>query len=74
MKTEKEETITTQLTAKRLKAHVFLAHLVIMMGAGLIFGGAAAIDPAISASGWWAMLGGFLWLFATRIRIWWNHE
>lgn len=68
------EVQTVELTAKRLKAQQVLSTLTIVLGIVLMvvcFRRSALNGVTI---GGLIALVGMLWLWITRVRIWWNHK
>lgn len=68
-----QQTVTTQLTSKRLKFHKLVSWACITIGAILILTGASDSKHSI-AWGCLSALYGFGHLAVTRVRIWWNHK
>lgn len=68
--------VTTQLTGKRLKMHVALSYLLMIIGAILCFS-MPFVFQKLSTPIFWYGFGmftiGLLAMAVTRIRIWWGH-
>ena len=71
-----QKLVTTQLTAKRLKAQIMCAYTLSFVGVFMFFG-ACSVDESADTM---AAIGGTLigvglpWLLITKFRIWWNHK
>ena len=67
------KTVVTELTDKRLKLHLILAHVVFYFGPCLYL----MADDNMKEEGIWFALGfmgvGFLYYAITKVRIWWNN-
>jgi hypothetical protein len=71
MNNEDNITVTTQLTAKRLKFNKLVAYSFITIGLVLL-----VLGETEHSKVWGSLfsLYGFAHLTVTRIRIWWNHK
>lgn len=73
MKT-RHEVQTVEQTAKSLKAQQVLSYLMLLMGILLLVLCFWSGEQAGAVIGGVIALLGMLWLWITRIRIWWNHK
>ena len=64
-------TITTELTSKRLKGQQLLSVVLVIVG---VTWAVSSNKPGASVIPGLLMFVGFVWLLATRFRIWWNHK
>ena len=73
-----EPTMTTQLTAKPLKAALICWWLVAGIGMWIMVDCAA--HPERADSNWWGQTAAYAWrigiggVIGTKFRIWWNHK
>jgi hypothetical protein len=64
---------TIERTSKHLKLQQLLSVTTILVGSGWLVGGGLATwtEALASALVVWA---GFLWLWVTKVRMWWHHK
>lgn len=69
---------TTERTSKRLKLHIMIAWLLLIVGVILFCVGLSNYEPDTNDT-WFVVFGlllgvvGIIWGIATRIDIWWRH-
>jgi len=63
--------ITIQKTSKTLKVHLILSIMCILIGLFLFLIGN---KNSMEIEGGILSTVGFIWLFMTKIKIWWNHK
>ena len=70
---------TTQLTSKRLKLHSLLAVTAFIAGLVMAWAGGPTEpggepNTTLPAVGGLLILGGGIWYFVTKFRVWWHHK
>ena len=76
-KGEQTVTITIQQTSKKLKLHLIISTIMVMIGVvGAIAVMPGNLSPNEAPSPIWglSLLCGFVWFIVTKIRIWWDHK
>jgi hypothetical protein len=68
-----KKTQVIELTSKRIKGHMVLATLTIIISFIILFvGGSMKSETALAISGF-GIAGGCIWLFCAKVAQWWNH-
>lgn len=68
---------TTQLTSKRFKLHAIGALSAFLIGLAMAIAATPEAEGESSAAAGIAglmMLGGGVWYFVTKLRVWWHHR
>ena len=67
---------TTQLTSKKLKTHMAISILAVIIGGVWLMVQIEAVEQGGEASATPGLLlfFGVVWFLVTRIRIWWHHK
>jgi hypothetical protein len=69
-----DETVTTELTSKRLKLQVILSKVLLVPAFAIFMVGVNQGSSLISYLGGLVGMAALLWLGVTNLRIYWNHE
>lgn len=67
-------TQTIQLTSKKLKGHLLISGLVMVLGGVIGIGGCAALCDTTATVGGVGFLAGLTGWIVTKFRIWWHHK
>lgn len=68
------ELTTTQETSKRLKIHILLSSLTLIVGFVLLIANKESPNPEPNPIPSLMVIVGLFWFIVTRFRIWWHHK